>query len=347
MITSILEFYFSNHYLYDKDNRFTKRVKNVKILNKLKDIEAANARLKRVLYYLALDRLDARTSSVNNAAVVFGDISFKENGNVFNAKLETEDGYVGNTYVAIVTKNLVITIKIYEENTSNIEILKDADKSSQNGIEKLISLLGGTELELSSNNRDSIIIDLDESFSSFAKKWPVPNIKNNPYSNEIGGLSYDDIDWISAKGRELADAFSPAVSMTHMTDLEMLEIKAKGLIKECVIGEGDRIWVSYPNGPKEKTIKSIKRVEVNNIAYEIEFENTAKKVTIQEGSDWIITPKSKNDKYAQLLMLFDIKNDTDLSFKGKIRSITYYKAGKSSAGSKHKLGILIDPRSYF
>ena len=98
MITSILEYRFSDHYFNDDDNRFKYRVKDVELLNKFENPEKAKSRFRQVMYDMLLTKLDRATTAVRehiNFGLVFGEVVFIENGKIVPAIIKG-DNNTGN-----------------------------------------------------------------------------------------------------------------------------------------------------------------------------------------------------------------------------------------------------------
>ena len=178
MFTKLHEFFFSNHYLYDNDNRFTKRIKEVKCLNISKNQEKMNSRLKQVLYYLGLEQLDKKSSVLNSIGIVFGNLYFKEEGRLKPAELQIEGARIGNVYVAVIMDLTVVTIKLFPITISNQEILDNLNKDVTT-IKQLVHLNSNNPIDLTTKKRDIITIDLDISDAEFDKIWPIAVLKNN------------------------------------------------------------------------------------------------------------------------------------------------------------------------
>jgi hypothetical protein len=344
MITSILEFLFTNHYYTDDDNRFLYRVKNAKLLNTFNDLNLANRRFKNAMYSMALGQLDNKSYALSPIAITFGNIYFREGGKLQAANIEIDKGIQGNVYVAIIKGGEVVTLLLMPLNTTNQQIadkIKDHDGTE---IKELLDLKTLSALNLSDKKRSTVIIDLDIPEIDFVKEFPAPQLKNNPWNISSTGLSEAEIEEIDRMAK-LKPAPAPTFSI-HAIDADKIA-EVKDLIKEYTIAEGQTILIPYPDGPKEKVIRKIVLDETgDNRKYYLEFEKTAKLFDLSAGTNFIISPKVKNDKYRKLLKMFNLSDDQFMNFQGKITSMSYYKGSRFSDG-KHRLGILIDPKFYF
>lgn len=344
MITSILEFFFTNHYYKDSDNRFLTRIKNAKLLNKFNDPALANKRFKMAMYSMALGDLDKMQSAVNPIGVVFGNIFFKENGKIQQAIIENDDNKrQGGAYVAYVADGNVITIMLIPPTITNQEIADQLEKHDGIPVKQLIDIRTKAVLNLNDKKRTPIIIDLNMPEAEFVKEYPAPQLKNNPWNIGVTGLSpveMEEIERLSKLKTEEVQFSIKAIDSDKVAQV-------KDLIKEYTIGEGQTILVPYADGPKEKTIRKIVIDEKGDKRkYYLEFEKTAKLFELAPGTNFIISPKVKNEKYLLLLKMFGLSEDQFMNFQGKITSVSYYKKERF-ADNKHKLGILIDPKFYF
>lgn len=345
MITSLLEFYFSKHYFYDSDNRYKIRIKDAVIKNDLIDINKAKLRFTQAMSYLSLEKLDNLSTKGENVALIFGNVYFRENSRIIKADIQVDKNN-GNVYVAIIKDETVVTILLLPDFLSNKDILDKCnnDPSSSKG-DKLNRIIGldGRDLELDSKKRESIIIDLDEEYSEFSNKWPIPKLKNNPWSNsafskqELSDIERKNIDR-DKKEQSNKTYFSPTI----IPD----DLKSSVPNKEFVIYQGKKILVNINGEIKWKTVRRLVIDEKgDNRKYQIEFENTLKPYDLKKNDVFIITPEMKNEEYNKLLKSFDIQDGESLSFMGPITNFNYYKKGKGGSEFE-KIGIIISPRSY-
>jgi hypothetical protein len=341
MITSLNEFHFSRHYLYDSDNRFTLRIKHAKIVNRLTKPELAQERFKRAMYYLALEKLDKLSFKEKTVGVVFGNIYFRSEKRLVPAEVQIDNNRVGNVYVVIVKDDEVVTIKLLPLKVTNQEIFDNITRDGAN-INTLIGIKNATVLDLNGSKRDAIVVDLDVTDAEFNKEYPIPVLK----TNKTSGLSADDLALLDRGNKEREEERSKVFSASYIPSEIMTQVG--DLIKETVIAEGDTIFVPYPDGPKQKTIRKIHTVQKKGKrAFELEFNNTLTRLPLDPGVQYISTPKTKNEKYYRLLDLFKLDDDANINFQGKIVSVTYYSPEKAGRNGKMGLGVLIDPRSYF
>ena len=340
MITSILEFFFSNHYLYDSDNRFNTRIKNAKTLNRLANHSLGEKRLKKALYYFGLDVLDKISSPAQPMAVVFGNIYFKENGKLTPANIEIDNGITGNVYVAIVDNQTVVTLKLFPLAASNQDIIDDIEKHDGKKLKQLRDM-DGTVLSPNDKKRKTIIIDLDINDAEFLTLYPAPVLKNNKYTKNGGGLSQADIEQIEADKKNAPEklTFTMNVIPTDMTALIPN--------KEFVIYKGMDIWVPYAEGPKKKKIRDVIVDEKGEKRkFMLEFENTMRPMSLEIGTQFIISPDLKNEVYKKLIDAFGLDDDQQLNFQGPITTFNFYKKGKGGS-DRNKLGVIISPRNFF
>lgn len=342
MITSLLEFYFSKHYFYDEDNRFKLRVKDIKIHNDLPNMEQAVVRFRQAMSYLALERLDTLSTTLDGVAVILGAIFFRYTvdmqSKIVPANLEA-DKNSGNVYVAIVGMDRVVTILLLPSYLTNGDILEKVTKESKNvKIDRVINL-DGAALPLESKSRPAIIIDLDVEFSDFARMFPTPKLKNNPWSDKaFSKIELEDI-LRNNKERERLDA--PAILSPSAIPANLKPLIPE---KEFVIYEGMKIWVKYPDGVKEKVIKKlIVNATGDSKKFSLMFENTAKTMELEIGSQFVITPVMANDVYQKLIDGFNLDSGEGLSFLGPITKFNFYKKGKGGS-DRDKLGVIISPR---
>jgi hypothetical protein len=343
MITSIFEFVFSNHYFYDNDNRFFTRIKNAKVLNKFNDSSLANKRFKMAMYSMALYQLDKKQYNISPIGIVFGNIYFKEGGKLQPAIIEVDNERQGNVYVAVIKDERVVTIILLPIGVSNQEIVDKLETHDNSKLKQLLDLKTFNILNLNDKKRSTQIIDLDMSETDFLKEFPIGSLKMNEPNISPSGLSPAEIEEIDRMSK-----LKPEDSLFSIRAIDTDKIaQVKDLIKEYTIGEGQSILVPYPEGPRDKVIRKIVLDEKGDKRkYYLEFEKTAKIYDLTIGSNFIISPKVKNDKYNKLLKMFDLPEDQFMNFQGKITAISYYK-GSRFADGKHKLGILIDPKFYF
>ena len=337
MITSINEFFFSNHYLYDNDNRFNLRIKNAKILNNLPNNKLADKRLKQALFYYGLEVLDKTSIALQPVAIVFGNIYFKSNNRLIPTEIQIDNNIKGNVYVAIINNQTVITLKLLPLSISNDEIVNDIKRHDNTDLLGLYDM-DHKQLNLHDKKRKTIVIDLDISDSEFINLYPAPLLKNNPYQKDGNGISDMDMLWIN-KNKNIE---KPIISYNTIN----ANIKEIIPTKEFVISEGMKIWVSYIDGPKEKVIKKIIRNTIGDkVKYYLEFENTLKQLELKIGDSFIISPSMKTDNFTRIYNAFNLEVGTPLHFKGPIDRLSYY--SKEKTKTVHKLGIIIDPRVFF
>ena len=321
------------------------RIKNVKILNtELNDNVLAKQRFRQALSYLALEQLDKISTTIKSIGLVFGTIFFKENGKLIKANLTDGEKAEGNLYVAIIKDDTVVTLLLLNSNLSNQDILEKCNKNSDNvKIEKLINIKG-QDLDMSSNKRDAIIIDLDLPFAEWNKLYPImPKLKNNPWSNsafskqEIEDMEIKQLDADKVKGKNKV-YFSP---MTIPMDLKPM-IKEK----EFVIYAGMNILVNIDGQIKNKIIRQLivdERGEHRTFA--LEFENTLKPMNLALGTSFIISPEVKNVELLNLMGAFGLSENDEIAFQGPIVKFNYYKIGKGGS-TIPKLGIVIQARQF-
>jgi len=340
MITSINEFYFTDHYISDSDNRFKNRIKNAKLLNtNLEDTGKAEKRLKRALYYHALGSLDKMDMKQSPIGIVFGNIYFKEKGKVKPAEIEVENGRTGNVYVAVVIDSMVVTIIIVPVSASNKDIANKLTEHDDIEVKALYDITGN-KLELKGNKRKPIIIDLDMSQNEFEDIYHYPILKNNKIDARTG---LNEIELEEIKNQKEKPKETERL-LTIIPDEYKNDVPQE---KEFVIYSGMTILVPYPGGPKEKTIRELIIDETGDKRkYELEFEKTFKKMPLEIGTTFIITPKIENEQYRKLIDAFDLEMGDDISFQGAIKKFNFYKKGKGGS-DRPKLGIIIKPTKYF
>lgn len=340
MITSINEFFFSKHYLYDSDNRFNLRIKNAIILNKLEDPIKADKRLKKALYYYGLEVLDKAASKTQPMAIVFGNIYFRENKRLIPAELEVDNTVKGNVYVAIVKEQTVVTLLIMPITVSNKDI---ADKIYAHDGTEIKEIRDGDLNQLSFDNkkRKHIVIDLDITDSDFNNQYPTPILKNNKIKPGDGGLTILDIE-----DMDKAKNTKPEEQRFSLTAIPS-EMKSLIPNKEFVIYAGMEILVPYPEGPKIKKIRELVVDEKGDKRqFMLIFENTLKPMPLNIGTTFIISSKMANDTYNKLIAGFGLEDGKELSFQGPITKFNFYKKGKGGS-DRAKLGVIIDPRMFF
>ena len=341
MVTSILEFFFSNHYLYDSNNRFNLRIKNAVILNKLENMELADKRLKKALFYYGLEVLDKTSIALQPIAFVFGNIYFKQQGRLIPAELQIDNEIKGNVYVAIIKDQTVVTLKLLPLSISNEEIVADVQKHDATELKALYDM-DNKVLNLNDKKRKTITIDLDMSDSEFLSVYPAPVLKNNQYQLNGSGVSNADMDWINKDKQATTDI------KNIKTSYQVIPENLKQFVpeKEFVLSEGQTIWVPYPDGPKQKKIKKIIRDEKGAThKYFLEFESTLKPFELNKGTMFIISPELKTENFRKLYTAFDLEFGTPLNFQGPIERLSYY--SKEKTKSVHKLGVIINPRNFF
>lgn len=341
MVTSILEFFFSNHYLYDSNNRFNLRIKNAIILNKLENMELADKRLKKALFYYGLEVLDKTSIQLQPIGFVFGNIYFKEKGRLIPAEIQVDNERKGNVYVAVIDNQNVVTLVLVPITFSNEDIVNQIEKHDGKTLKALYDM-DNKVLSLNDKKRKTITIDLDMSDSEFLSVYPAPVLKNNPYQQNGSGVSNSDMEWINKDKKELTDI------KNTKTSYQVIPENLKQFVpeKEFVLSEGQTIWVTYPDGPKQKKIKKIIRDEKGAThKYFLEFEATLKPFELNKGTMFIISPELKTENFRKLYTAFDLEFGTPLNFQGPIERLSYY--SKEKTKSVHKLGVIINPRNFF
>lgn len=339
MITTINEFFFSDHYMYDKDNRFHQRIKNAQLVNtNIDNLEKAQTRLKRALYWYGLEKLDKLSIVENPVVVIFGNIYIREDKRLKLAEIKIESGIVGNVYCAIIKDKTVVTITLLPATYTNKEILDKAIAHDDSNFRSVYSIETG-KLELSDKKRNNIIIDLDISDDEFFNQFPAPILKNNRYNSSI----ISEIDMIEIeKEKKKREEKKTERSLIIIPD----EYKQLVPLKEYVIYDGMKILVNYPIGVKEKTIRKLVIDETGDSRkFSLEFENTLKPLELNIDDNFIITPKLQNDELMALYKVFDLEPGEPISFQGKIQKFNFY--SKQKTGTIPKLGIIIKPTMYF
>jgi len=338
MITCINEFFFSNHYLYDNDNRFNKRIKNAKILNNLSDPIKADKRLKKALYYYGLEVLDKTSIAINPIAITFGNIYFRDGGKLQPAELEVDNTVKGNVYSILIKNQTVVTITLLPLSISNQDIA-DKIKAHDGTVIQQLRDIDLKELSLNDKRRKTTIIDLDITDDEFATQFPLIHMKNNELTT-ASGLTTLEIEEIKNGPKKKE---KPRYSLQSIPG----EFKQYVPDKEFVIYDGMSILVPYPG--QEPKMKKIRRLVVDETGdkrkFMLEFENTLKPMELKQAIPFIISPKMSNDVYNNLLNAFDLEEGTVLNFQGPIVKFNFY--SKKKTGNIPKLGIIIEPRSFF
>lgn len=338
MITCINEFFFSKHYLYDTDNRFNKRIKNAQILNNLQDPEKADKRLKRALYFYALEMLDKTSIAINPIAITFGNLYFRENKKLQPAELEIDNTVKGNVYVAIIKEQTVVTILLMPLSVSNQDIYDKIRAHDDTNIQQLRDI-DLNQLSLDDRKRKTTIIDLDISDEEFNNQFTTPIVKNNALTL-ASGLTAKEID----------DIKNHKVKEKPKYSLQSIPLELKNFVpnKEFVIYEGMEILVPYTG--QEPKLKKIRKLIVDETGdsrkFALEFENTLKPLELNLNTTFIISPKMSNEVYKKLLTAFELEDGTIINFQGPITKFNFYKKGKGGS-TVEKLGVIIDPKLYF
>lgn len=339
MITSILEFRFSDHYFKDLDNRFKYRIKDAELLNKFENPEKAKARFRQVMYDIALSKLDRMTTANRshlNYGLMLGEIVFIENGKIIPALIKG-DNLTGDTYVAIIKSDTVVTVLLFSNKTSNEDILAQLNKheSRSNSATEITALkdINGIELPISSNVRPKITINLDTPDIDFYAKYKAPNLVNNTYSQN----GFTEIEATKMQDNDKAVMLSKALMAGHVIPAEFKQYIPE---KEWVLNVGTKVYVRYPDGIKPKIVDEIIVDEKGaSRKYILRFKNTAALYPLNVGSSFISTPKQQTDAYNKLTTAFDIKPGDDVSFEGPIKRFMDYR--KKTGG----IGVVIDPKS--
>jgi hypothetical protein len=333
MVTSILEFFFSNHYLYDADNRFNTRIKNAVVLNNLKNQSLADTRLKKALFHFGLGVLDKMSIAQQPIAMVFGNIYFREDGRLIPAEIQIDSNRKGNVYVAIINDQTVITLKLFPMTISNAEIAEDIEKHDGTVVKSMYDM-DNKLLSLTDKKRKTIVIDLDITDAEFMTLYPAPILKNNPYQNGSGGVSQADMIWIE---KEKNSNPEKTVLTGHALTADMKAIVQE---KEWVINKGSTILVRYPDGIKPKTIDEIIIDDKSSPRkFILRFKNTAKLYPLNIDSNFISSPKQQTDTYNKLIDAFDLDPKADFNFEGPIKRFMDYTKRNGS------IGIVIEPKS--
>lgn len=336
MITTINEFFFSKHYAYDTDNRFNLRIKNAKILNSLQNPELADIRLKKALYFYGLEMLDKLAIAIQPIAIVFGNIYFREKGRLIAANIEV-DKSTGNVYTALINNQTVITLILLPINISNQEIFDKIKKHDGTEVKQLRDM-DGTILSLNDKKRKTIIIDLDIDDAEFAKQYPAITLKNNSINGILSPIEINKLEDEKKIQKTQKTIFSSTAIPKEFTALIPN--------KEFVIYKGMEILVPYPDGPKKKIIRDLVIDEKGaSRKFSLIFENTLKPMSLEIGTNFIISPKMANDTYNKLIDAFNLTDGEELHFQGPINKFNFYKKGKGGS-DREKLGIIITPRFY-
>lgn len=342
MITSILEFKFSDHYFYDNDNRFKIRVKDAKILNIFPDMALAYSRFKRVMYDILLNKLDTMRIDNLSVGLIVGEIVFVYGGKIVPAEIQIDNGKTGNVYVVPVSDNKITTLLLFKNSTTNVEILKQLDEHNKREkrpqINKLVSITG-VDIDMNASTRTKIVINLDLSDSVFYAKHRAPAFAQNLPSKygftELEAKKMTDDD----KARATDDI---VMSGTIIPD----EFKKQIPEKEWGVGPGTQVWIKYPDGLKLKEIEELLIDETSNSRkYSLRFKNTQKIYPLSIGGNFIITPEQQTDTYMRLVKTFDIKLGHVFSFDGPILRFMYYP--KNTKRPVTKVGIVIAPKQFY
>lgn len=339
LITSINEFIFSNHYAYDKDNRFDLRIRKSKLVNTdINNISLAETRFKKVMFYYGLEIMDKLNISAIDQplGIVFGNIYFRENKKLIQAKISIEDKLVGNVYVAIIKNSTIVTVLLLPFGVDNKEIADKALKHDGTVLKNIFDI-NGNKLSFDDKKKNNVIIDLDINDEEFLSIYPPININNKQY----GKLLTD-----SEKQQINADLLKLPQKETYSPIVIPQDLKKFVPEKEFVIYKGKKILVPYPDGPKEKIIRDLVIDETGSTRkYSLIFENTLKPFVLDKDIYFIISPVLNNDEYKQLLNAFDLPDGKQFNFQGKITKFNFY--SKEKTKSIPKLGIIINPSMFF
>jgi len=334
MITSINEFFFSKHYAYDSDNRFSLRIRNAVILNKLDDPQKAEYRFRKAMYHYGLNILDKTATAISPIAITFGNLYFRQGGRLIQAEIQI-DKSVGNVYVALVVNQTVVTLLLYPFSFSNRDIYNKILAHDAKELKQLRDI-DMNVLSFDDRKRKNTIIDLDITDIEFAKLYPAVNLKNNP--DTMLTPAEKELNAEENKNQPKAAIYSP-------TAIPM-ELKKLVPNKEFVIYDGMEILVNYPEGPKKKKIRRLVIDEKGSSRkFSLEFENTLKPMELKPGDRFIISPKIANEEYKQLIDAFNLEDGAEFHFMGPIVKFNFY--SKEKTKSIPKLGIIIEPRTYF
>lgn len=328
MITNILEFKFSDHYNSSPDNRLALRVINAQLVS---DPSASTKLrfLRAVLSVLIGDLDKIQLASNIKSCLIVVPLYLKRAGKISPLEFSA-DSRVGSMYTVIVSNDRVVTILINKVSDSNEEIIKKAEQHSGEQIDQLYSWQF-KPLQKEGKNRTSLVIDLDQSENEFLKSWPAVKLVNNSWNEALTSLEKDYLT---------KTVFSP--QFTQTSDEWIMQVK--DLIKEWTFTEGDEILVPYPDGPKLKKVrKIIQDTKGDKTKWLIEFEKTLKPFYLTAGTQFIISPKIKKDKYYKMLAVFGLSDQNQIFFQGPIKSVSAYKGSRFNDG-KLRLGIIIEPR---
>jgi hypothetical protein len=339
MITSILEYRFSDHYFNDSDNRFKYRVKDVELLNNFANPDKAKARFRQVMYDLLLtklDRLETRVREHMNFGLIFGEVVFIENGKIVPAIIKG-DNNTGNLYVAIIKGETVVTLELLSSSIDNLEIIKQLNRHEQRSKDPVeitaLKDISGIEIPAGSNKRPKITVNLDIPDADFYAKYKTPTLINNKFSAK--GLSEDEVSKLQNQANQIAD--SKPVMAGHALTADMKQFVPE---KEWVINKGSKIYVRYPDGIKPKIVDEIIVDEKGaSRKYILRFKNTAALYPLNVDSSFISTPKQQTDTFNRLMSAFDLKATDEVSFEGPIKRFMDYRK-KTGA-----IGVVIDPKS--
>lgn len=340
IFTTINEFKFTNHYAYDVDSRFNQRMLGAKILNNLSDITKAQYRYKRVMLFLGLQKLDNLMIANNAIGLVLGNIFFKESGKIVPAQLEIDGGRLGNVFIFPVLDRSIVTTKLLPMNATNQEMLNDLNKDDDRAEIKNLYDINGKLLNLKDAKRAGHVINLDITDNEFDKLYPYPVLKMNDINTIVGLSAVDKLK--SEEQTKITNKPEDRFTQNVFTDEASQILKEK----EFVVYPGLQIYVSYPDGPKLKTIKKLIIDESGSSRkFALEFENTLKPLELNIGTSFIISPELANEQYVKLLNLFELQPGTKFNFQGPIVKFNFYSKAKTK--TIDKLGIIISPRMYF
>lgn len=337
MITSILEFRFSDHYFNDTDNRFKLRVKDVVIMNDLQNKEKATSRFRQVMYKTLLTQLD-KMETLNavhvNYGLVIGEVVFIENKQIIPAILKA-DNNTGNLYVAVIKNNTVVTLLLLNNKISNEDLLKQLNAHNvrtESTEITVIKNLNGIEMPLNAP-RPKIAVNLDMTDAEFYDKFPAPLLSNNRYS--ANGFSEKEF---ATNDIMVKTSLQDKVVMSgHAISADMKQYVPE---KEWSIKPGTKVLVRYPDSIKEKIVDEIIVDGTGNSRkYSLRFKNTAAIYPLNVNSSFIISPTTHSETYAKLRAAFDLNPDAVLNFEGPIKRFMDYMKKHGS------LGIVIDPKS--
>ena len=339
MITSILEYRFSNHYFNDIDNRFKLRVKDVNILNNFENKEQAMIRFRMVMYNFLLtqlDKMETRNGKDRNYGLIFGEVVFINNDKIEPAQLKA-DNNVGNLYVCIIKNDTVVTLLLLKNTLTNEEILSQLnahENRNPNGI-KITSIknMNGIDLSMDSKSRPKITINLDMPDSEFFTKYNSPILINNKYNSN--SFSVEDAEKMSNIVKKYIN--DKPIMTGHALTADMKAIVQE---KEWVINKGSTILVRYPDGIKPKTIDEIIIDDKSSPRkFILRFKNTAKLYPLNIDSNFISSPKQQTETYNKLIDAFDLDPKADFNFEGPIKRFMDYTKRNGS------IGIVIEPKS--